>query len=207
MCFEERHKQQFRLCLVKKHEQQFFVFGAPWSQVRVLPPALPGERSNSRAPLSPKRDRIFLHAPGSCPGCMADIAQAVRAGVQLRILHAGGGSNPPVCLPGKTRQDSFFRFWTVLIFIHAPGGSSFPGCMRESFEQAPAISTTPESGGGTRSPSLPVKRVFAKVKQGGAMLCGGTVMLSFAVDKLGAELQRQSFASLSNAKAKSSRTL
>lgn len=152
----------------------------------------PPFRGNGQTPgssfISQTGQNIFTRS-GLASGVHGGYSSAVRAGAQFRILHAGGGSNPPVCLPGKTRQDSFSRFWTVLIFIHAPGGSSFPGCMRENFEQAPAISTTPESGGGTRSPSLPVKRVFAKVKQGGAMLCGGFVMHSFAVDKLGAEQQ------------------
>lgn len=128
MCFEERHKQQFRLCLVKKHEQQFFfVFRTPWSQVRVLPPAFPGERSNSRDPLSPERDRIFLHAPGSRPGCMADIAQMVRAGAQFRILRAGGGSSPPVCLPGRHPARLLSPFLDGPYFHSRSGRQQLPG--------------------------------------------------------------------------------
>lgn len=159
--------QRFWLCLVKKHEQQFFfVFRAPWSQVQALPPAFPGERSNSRELLYlPNGQNIFTRS-GLTSGVHGGYSLAVRAGAQFRILRAGGGSNPPVCLPGRHPARLLSPFLDGPFFIHAPGGSSSPGCMRESFEQAPAISTTPESGGGTRSPSSPRKRVFANATPG-----------------------------------------
>lgn len=127
-------------------------------------PPFRGTVKPPEAPLSPERDRKFLHAPGPRPGCMADIAQRSE---RVRSFGSCAPAEVQILLSAfreDTRQDSFLRFWTVLIFIHAPG--SCPGCMRESFEQAPAISTTPESGGGTRSPSLPAQAGFAKATPG-----------------------------------------
>ena len=80
-CFEKRHKQQFSAVLAVSCEKKTrtAIFLCAWDTV--VAGSSPAARLSGRtvklpgAPLSPERDRIFLHAPGSRPGCMADIAQ------------------------------------------------------------------------------------------------------------------------------------
>ena len=69
---------------------------------------------------------IFTRS-GLMSGVHGGYSSAVRAGAQFGILRAGGGSNPPVCLPGRYPARLLSPFLDGPYFHSRSGRQQLPG--------------------------------------------------------------------------------